>query len=447
MAQRTVTLCDGKYIGIESIFTVIEGKQINIPDKLKFLKEKSRHNELYCPCGCGSNLILVASENSLREQHFRLKTGETNKDCQAITEGMRSIGAKIVLKCWLDDKLNDMGLESRVPVSDVGDTERRYEFTFLSRKNEVGLSYCHDRINLSAEKLKILTDNSLGIKLVHILDSCNFRAEGQYPEAEMKIQRIQGYCLLLDTGDESEYGSSHLKGLFYVQNIDGLWEEIEFCSDRISLYSFIDGELSYNGKAVSQIASDAKRKYEEKITDERNAREEERRRREACLKKQHEIEEQRKIEAEKRAEVQRGQLLERQRIKEEQRKAAELQTKTDNERYVMEHIDQQEKRVIDNNGIRWIKCEFCGRVAPDSDFSIYGGPKHINLGTCKACKENNPKAKSMSETKSRIREEKKKQNSDICPECGGKIIEKMGRYGRFFTCSNYPKCNYKPPKW
>lgn len=28
MAQRTVALCDGKFIGIESIYTVIDGKQI-----------------------------------------------------------------------------------------------------------------------------------------------------------------------------------------------------------------------------------------------------------------------------------------------------------------------------------------------------------------------------------------------------------------------------------
>ena len=60
MAQRTVALCDGKFIGIESIYTVIDGKQINIPDKLEQLRAKSRNNELFCPCGCGANLVLVA---------------------------------------------------------------------------------------------------------------------------------------------------------------------------------------------------------------------------------------------------------------------------------------------------------------------------------------------------------------------------------------------------
>lgn len=42
MAQRTAALCNGKYIGIESIHTVIDGRQINISKKLKELKTKSR---------------------------------------------------------------------------------------------------------------------------------------------------------------------------------------------------------------------------------------------------------------------------------------------------------------------------------------------------------------------------------------------------------------------
>ena len=65
MVQRSVCLCDGKYIGIESIFTVIDGKQINIPDKLSALRTRSRKGELFCPCGCGANLILVAGDRNL----------------------------------------------------------------------------------------------------------------------------------------------------------------------------------------------------------------------------------------------------------------------------------------------------------------------------------------------------------------------------------------------
>lgn len=30
----------------------------------------------------------------------------------------------------------------------------------------------------------------------------------------------------------------------------------------------------------------------------------------------------------------------------------------------------------------------------------------------------------------------------ICPKCGGKLQIKMGRYGKFIGCSNYPMCHY-----
>lgn len=30
----------------------------------------------------------------------------------------------------------------------------------------------------------------------------------------------------------------------------------------------------------------------------------------------------------------------------------------------------------------------------------------------------------------------------ICPECGGELMKRKGRYGMFFGCSNYPECRY-----
>ena len=29
-----------------------------------------------------------------------------------------------------------------------------------------------------------------------------------------------------------------------------------------------------------------------------------------------------------------------------------------------------------------------------------------------------------------------------CPKCGGNLVERSGQYGRFYGCSNYPKCKY-----
>lgn len=30
----------------------------------------------------------------------------------------------------------------------------------------------------------------------------------------------------------------------------------------------------------------------------------------------------------------------------------------------------------------------------------------------------------------------------ICPRCGGKLVEREGKYGRFLGCSNYPRCKF-----
>ena len=188
---------DGKYIGIETIYTVIGGKQINIPDKLKELRRKSQNNKLFCPCGCGANLILVAGDKNLREQHFRIKDGLDFEDCTVVTEGKTSIESKIVLKCWLDDNLHAEDLESRVPICDVSESSRKYEYTFISRSLGIAIDYCHNRAFLSDEKQAVLEAYGQGIKIIHIVDEMNGGTEGQYPENLMKVQTKQGYCLLL----------------------------------------------------------------------------------------------------------------------------------------------------------------------------------------------------------------------------------------------------------
>ena len=37
--------------------------------------------------------------------------------------------------------------------------------------------------------------------------------------------------------------------------------------------------------------------------------------------------------------------------------------------------------------------------------------------------------------------EEKTQNN-ICPKCGGQLVERNGKNGRFMGCSNYPKCKF-----
>ena len=42
-----------------------------------------------------------------------------------------------------------------------------------------------------------------------------------------------------------------------------------------------------------------------------------------------------------------------------------------------------------------------------------------------------------------VHERRQKEKLLICPRCGGKLIFREGPYGKFYGCSNYPKCRYK----
>lgn len=428
MAQRPVCLCDGKYIGIESIFTVINGQQINIPEKLKELRAKSKNNELYCPCGCGANLILVAGDRNLREQHFRLKVGTFEKECHAVTEGKTSVNSKIVLKCWLDDKLQAGDVETRVPISIIDNTNRKYEFSFLSRAKKVAVSYSYERVNLSDEKFNILQANSDGIKLIYIVDIMNSGSNAQYPEALMKVQDRQGYCLLLDV-EEASYNDAKMYAVFYAQDNDDLWKEIRFADGPLSDFTIAEnGLLQYRNKELASLQAAKSRSFERAMQDERAWREEEQKQRQESAerkKRQEEIRIRReKEEAERRTEIKRRE--------------------DDFRKNMADNFTQQYTQVRDAEGNRWIKCEYCGLIAKENEFTSYGGKNHINLGTCKSCS-----LKSFSERVSKAvtpevktKPEQIKYDISVCPECGEKLQEKKGQYGSFIGCSNYPKCRY-----
>ncbi len=442
MAQRTVALCDGKYIGIETIYTVINGEQINIPDKLEELRAKGRNNQLFCPCGCGANLVVVAGDKNLREQHFRIKDKDAFPGCKAIAEGSTSINSKIVLKCWLDENIHADDLESRVPISDVSDSKRRYEFTFLSRTKKVALNYCYDRANLSDEKLSILDKNAVGIKIIHVADAMNAGTEGQYPEWLMKMQNRQGYCLLLSIED-LDYEKAELEAMFSAEDIDGRWQEIFFASGLLKQFSITDeGKIIFEGKDIAGMLADARKQFtdsQEKEKERRIQAEKERQERYKAW-----LEEQAKQQAEReRRQAEAEAKLKKQ---EEERKAKELkkqeedqQRREDFKKNMAESFKQQITPVVDPDGVRWIQCEFCGKMDKTGGFVSYGGPNHINLGTCKECARNNPDA----QVKLPEESAKRKRNAlGYCPRCGRELVERNGRRGRFIGCAGYPRCNF-----
>lgn len=52
---------------------------------------------------------------------------------------------------------------------------------------------------------------------------------------------------------------------------------------------------------------------------------------------------------------------------------------------IIGRMDQQEELVTDSTDTRWVKCEQCGKIGEDSEFSRYGGENYINLGVCNDC--------------------------------------------------------------
>lgn len=41
-----------------------------------------------------------------------------------------------------------------------------------------------------------------------------------------------------------------------------------------------------------------------------------------------------------------------------------------------------------------------------------------------------------------IKQTQSKLREGVCPRCGGQLVERDGRYGKFLGCSNYPKCTF-----
>lgn len=97
------------------------------------------------------------------------------------TEGKTSVDSKIVLKCWLDDKLESNDIESRVPIDTVEDTKREPEFTFLSMENKFAIRYWRTRANVLDDKLDVLAGNLSGIKVVYIVDESNVHGKPCVP--------------------------------------------------------------------------------------------------------------------------------------------------------------------------------------------------------------------------------------------------------------------------
>ncbi|MBO5487502.1 MAG: hypothetical protein J5988_11370 [Eubacterium sp.] len=231
---------------------------------------------------------------------------------------------------------------------------------------------------MSDEKFEILKANSKGIRMIYIVDVLNGGSNGRYPEALMKVQHRQGYCLLLDVEDAS-YSNAMMYAAFYAQDNDGLWKEVRISAGRLCDYVIADnGQVLYKDKSLSTLLEKQTAAFEKSMQVEKMRREEEKKRRSEEQKRLQEEDECRRIELQKKqkeAERKRKQRLEEVRLrreKEEAERQAEMKHRDEDFKRNMEaNFSQQQTQVRDSAGNRWIKCEFCGLKAKESEFASY----------------------------------------------------------------------------
>jgi len=95
--------------------------------------------------------------------------------------------------------------------------------------------------------------------------------------------------------------------------------------------------------------------------------------------------------------------------------------------------------LIDNaqNNMEKIEAEKTGEKCPDcgGDLVIRKG----KFGKFVAC-SNYPKCKYIK--KDEVKKEDLEKTGEKCPDCGGDLVKRKGRYGEFVSCINYPTCKY-----
>lgn len=427
MIKRSVCIYNGKPIGIESIYTVIDGKQINIPEKLKWLSSKSKNHELFCPCGCRANLTLVAGQKMLRAQHFRINDAAAETECTYVEETQESLDSKVLLHCWLDKNLRTDDIETRVPICRIGNSMRKYEFSFLSESRKVAISYAHDSASWTDEKFSILRENSNGVRLFCITDWNEHNCTGQYPEPLMRMQEQQGYCLFLDQ-ENADYKGAKLNVIWHGKNCDGFWTEVQVICDELDAYAIANnGDLLHKGKSVADTVASAKTYFEKR------QKEIPKERAEAARKIREENERLRQLYIER-------QKRERQRREVEE---AAYQAK------LADRLATSKRVVTDRHGNRVYLCKDCQQIRREIAMAVRGTGNNPNLGICKSCKEKENAETRQAAAKALVESilkdgipKREKREPLKCPRCGEKLQEKVGRYGRFVGCSNYPACRY-----
>lgn len=162
-------------------------------------------------------------------------------------------------------------------------------------------------------------------------------------------------------------------------------------------------QIIFENQTIEQLYLKEKKNFNSLIEIERKKRVEAEKLRQKDLRKIREKEECRirKLQKQREDTEKRQQEYEdKQRLEEETLQIERCQREYEFKRNMESNFAQQESPIRDGAGNRWVKCEFCGKIAKESEFNSYGG------------------------------------------ECGGTLRKKSSQFGQFIGCSNYPRCRF-----
>lgn len=395
MSVRSICICNDNYMGVEEIYTLCEGMPIYIEGEVERVRELGRQRKLFCHCGCGANVTLVAGKEMKRAPHFRLWRGSNVEGCTALDESDNSIWSKLMLKLWIEEKLNAKNIGRKVALNKVTSSDRKFEFTFYDYDNRVGLCYWNKSDNITSDKVSAVESCEDIRNIVYITDISNAGTDGQYQEFMNKIQNVQGYNLFLNlnTKDMQKvlYEKIVLDVRVFVKTYIGFWKEVCVLSDTLSNYSFSpDMEFLHNGESVRGVVAREIDLFKKKDTEQ----EENERIRQEELKA-----EQERRETEKEHAAKEWMETRESRLRKIENEYAYKKTYTEDGEKI-EDIDfaTYGKPVINQLGCRFKKCKICGRHSIESYFVDEGEESDSNFSICIDCNRNGNRAGSWKKT-------------------------------------------------
>lgn len=99
--------------------------------------------------------------------------------------------------------------------------------------------------------------------------------------------------------------------------------------------------------------------------------------------------------------------------------------------------NRHDAMVINNRYLIDTILQFTSIVIPQGELQ-----KYIETILNSALIEKDTRKQHVRNVKSNVEFRNWKIKNNICPRCGGTIVERRGKYGRFYGCSNYPNCKF-----